>query len=164
MLQNGFLGAFWHEFIAWLWECFKVVSWQPSGTIFWPGAGNAFWPELLAWPWKCFKIVSWEFSGANCWRGSRKCFKIASCSAFGREFRAWAWEFKVTSWEVSGANFWPGLGNASKWLPGNLLARISGLGMEMLENGFLGIFWREFLAWAWTCCKMASWEPSGANF
>ena len=45
-------------------------------------------------------------------------------------------------------------GNASKWLPGSLLERVFGVGLEMFQNAFLETSWREFSASAWKCFKM----------
>ena len=54
------------------------------------------------------------------------------------EFSASAWKcFKMASWKPFGASFRPRPGNASKWLPGSRLERVFGLGLEMLQNGFL---------------------------
>ena len=56
----------------------------------------------------------------------------------------------MTSYERSGASFGFGPGNVSKRVLASFLARTSNLALEMLENGSLGIYWREFLAWAWS--------------
>ena len=69
----------------------------------------------------------------------------------------------MTPYERSGTSFGFEPGNDSKRVPGRFLARTSNLALEMLENGFVGIFWREFLAWAWKYFKMVSLEPSGVN-
>ena len=57
----------------------------------------------------------------------------------------------------------PGPGNASEWLPGKFLERLLGLGMEMLENGFLEGSWSDSWAWVWKCFKIASWKLPGAT-
>ena len=51
---------------------------------------------------------------------------------------AWAGKFsKRAFWRLPGLILRPGLGNASKCISGGFLGPFCGLGLEMLQNGFL---------------------------
>ena len=55
---------------------------------------------------------------------------------------AWAWKCsKMTFWRLPGLILRLGLGNAPKWLSGGFLNPFCGLGLEMLQNGFLEASW-----------------------
>ena len=60
-------------------------------------------------------------------------------------------------WGLPGLILRPGLGNAVKWASGGFLGSFCGLGLDMLQNGFLGASWAHSAAWAWKCSKMAFW-------
>ena len=52
---------------------------------------------------------------------------------------AWVWKCcKMAFWGLPRPILRPGLGNAPKWLSRGFLGSFCGLGLEMLQNGFLG--------------------------
>ena len=112
------------------------------------------------------------FTIKSCSRCSTPRAWVAECMHFLRLDRArvaswahsapWAWKcFKMTFWGLPGPILRPGLGNAVKWASGGFLGSFCGLGLEMLQNGFLGASWAHSAAWAWKCSKMAFWSLLG---
>ena len=88
MLENGFLGAFWREFLAWAWtyckrEFLARIS-RLDLEMLENGFQGAFWREFLAWAWKYCKMVSWEPSGANFWRGLGNTSKLLPANRLGQ--------------------------------------------------------------------------------
>ena len=64
-------------------------------------------------------------------------------------------------WRLPGPILRLGLGNAPKWPSGGFLGPFCGLGLEMLQNGFLEASWAHSAAWAWKYSRMAFWRLLG---
>ena len=66
--------------------------------------------------------------------------------SFWSDFWVWAWKcLKIVSVSsLERATSESGPGDSKKTIPGSLLARLLGLGLEILENRFMEGFWPDF--------------------
>ena len=145
MLQNGLLEASWAHSAAWAWKCCKMGFWGLPGLSLRPGLGNAENKLLGA---SCAILrpglgksstrAFWGFLGPFCGLGLEMLYNNLLGASWAHS-AAWAWKcFKMAFWGLLGPILRPGFGNAAKWLPGGFLGPFCGLGLEMLQNGFLG--------------------------
>ena len=126
-----------------------MAFWRLPRLILRPGHGNA-----AKWP-------SGGFLGLFCGLGLEM-LQNNFLEASWAYSMAWVWKCsKMAFWRLPGHILRPGLGNAAKWPCGGFLGLFCGLGLEMLQNGFLEASWAHSAAWAWQCSKIAFWRLPG---